>query len=202
MKLWMRKIAVVLITIVTLGIYTPTGLLEINADETKDSLSKSNLNEDRPNTGTNVQQEVKFDIPLYDVSSKEYFITDLMEKAKEQTLLKFGPRMIDRVEDEFTTEILPTMENVLQSVVDDAGDNYTNYGITEIPSKGYGERIFHVYDYQNEQDIARFHVRRDNRPLEGHYFNFHYHLSSDGFKEHHEIGEIFWDKNTPPKWMT
>ncbi|WP_156290032.1 YpjP family protein [Oceanobacillus salinisoli] len=202
MKLWMRKIAVVLITIATMGMYTPTALLEVNADEAEDSLSKSDLNENTSNPEMSIHQEVNMDLPLDDtVDYKEYVIKEITEKAKEQTMMKFGPRIVGQVEDEFTETILPAMETVIESIIENAGDEYTSYGITEKPTKGYGERIFHVYDNNNGQDVARFHVRRDNRPLEGYYFNFHYHLSKDGFKEHHEIGEIYWDKNTPPKWM-
>ncbi|WP_310794657.1 YpjP family protein, partial [Bacillus safensis] len=24
----------------------------------------------------------------------------------------------------------------------------------------------------------------------------------DGFQTHHELGNIYWDKNTPPSWMS
>ncbi|MFD1851920.1 YpjP family protein [Oceanobacillus bengalensis] len=197
MKLWMRKILVALITVATLGMYTPVALLEVDADNSKDSLSEADL-QNREAT----KAEVTVDTPIsQNVNNKAYFIDTICEKAKTQTLMKFGPRIADRVEDEFAETILPTIENVIETLVDQAGDEYIYYGITEQPAKGYGERIFHVYDYRTQDDIARFHVRRDNRPLEGYYFNFHYHLSNDGFKEHHQIGEIFWAKNTPPKWM-
>src|SRR5690625_2926285 len=99
--------------------------------------------------------------------------------------------------------ILPTMEEALQHILTDIGEEDATYiGITEQLSTGYGEKIFHVYDYRTKNDIARFHVRRDNRPLEGYWFNFHYHLYDDNFEKHYEIGEIYWDKNIPPKWMS
>ncbi|WP_234402429.1 YpjP family protein [Oceanobacillus damuensis] len=197
----MRKIAVVLVTIATLGIYTPTALLEANADEDKDTLSsKADVNE-AVSDSTEAEQ-IDFNIAPDKPSSRDYIVNQLTEKAKEQTITKFGPKIASRVEDEFTSVILPNIEAVLQTIVEkNAADEYTYFAITEEPAKGYGERIFNVYDNKKAEDVAKFHVRRDNRPMEGYYFNFHYHLSSDGFKEHHDIGDIFWEKNTPPKWM-
>ncbi|MGJ9459127.1 YpjP family protein [Oceanobacillus sp. CF4.6] len=196
MKLWMRKIAVALVTIVTLGIYTPTDLLNIEAEDNKDNVaSKADVNE----AVSDSKEAEKID---FHVGTEDNVINQLTEKAKEQTIVKFGPKIAGQVEEEFNTVILPNIEAVIQTIVaDHVVNDYSYFGITEQPAKGYGERIFNVYDHHLEQDIATFHVRRDNRPLEGHYFNFHYHLSSDGFKEHHDIGEIYWDKNTPPKWM-
>lgn len=199
MKLWMRKLLVGLITVVTLGMYTPTALLEVEA-EPKDQLEKSGIDKGSPRIDIQDQTDEPFEIEPID--SKDFFIDEITRQAKEQTILKFGPRITNQVEDEFTEKILPTMETVIASIIEEAGDHYVYYEITEVPSKGYGERIFHVYDHRQKKDIARFHVRRDNRPLDGYYFNFHYHLKNDNFKEHHELGEIYWDKNTPPKWMS
>ncbi|AXI10863.1 hypothetical protein CUC15_18870 [Oceanobacillus zhaokaii] len=203
MKLWMRKIIVALVTVATLGIYVPTELLQVDADESKDSVA-SNTGDSVSTSTAEVREEPGIDswINTNNLSNKAYYINSLTEKAKDLTITKFGPRIANQVEDDFTAFILPNIELALQSIMENADEDVSRYyAITEQPTKGYGEKIFHVYDHLNEQDIARFHVRRDNRPLDGYYFNFHYHLSKDGFKDHHEIGEIFWDKNTPPKWM-
>ncbi|WP_249869535.1 YpjP family protein [Oceanobacillus saliphilus] len=201
MKFWMRKIAVVLITIATLGIYTPTALLEMNTDESEDTFS-SNADVNETVSESSEAEQIDFNIAHEEIASRDYVVNQLTEKAKEQTITKFGPKIADRVEDEFTSIILPNIESVLQTIVEEnASDDYTYFAITEEPAKGYGERIFNVYDNKKDEDVAKFHVRRDNRPLEGYYFNFHYHLSNDGFKEHYNLGEIFWEKNTPPKWM-
>ncbi|RDW15750.1 hypothetical protein CWR48_18615 [Oceanobacillus arenosus] len=203
MKLWMRKIIVALVTVATLGIYIPTELLQVDADESKDGIA-SEADETASTSIAEVREEAEVDDAINTdyLHDSDYYFHNLIEKAKDQTITKFGPKIAEQVEDDFTAFILPNIELALQSIVADVDEDVSRYyAITEQPSKGYGEKIFHVYDNLNEQDIARFHVRRDNRPLEGHYFNFHYHLSEDGFKEHHEIGEIYWDKNTPPKWM-
>ncbi|RLL42700.1 hypothetical protein D8M04_14185 [Oceanobacillus piezotolerans] len=200
MKLWMRKFLVALITVATLGMYTPAYLLDVEAEDKNDNFSESGDN--NANAVVKVREAQEASLPIEENRfSETYLINDMTEKAKEQTMMKFGPRMQEQVEDEFDHFILPTIETVLESIIKQAGEDSKYLRMTETPAKGYGERIFHVYNEESKEDIARFHIRRDNRPQEGYYFNFHYHLSNDGFRTHHQIGEIYWDKNTPPKWM-
>ncbi|NBJ69447.1 hypothetical protein D1839_08200 [Roseburia sp. 1XD42-34] len=190
MKQWMKKIAVMMIAIVTLGMYVPASLTEEPSD------AKARYNSDSDVSETSSPAVLEESPPLTDP------MLELSEKAKEQVMRKMGPRIADRVVDEFTSVILPHIEQVMQTVMlDENGEPISHYGITEDPASGYGERIFHIYDYQLEENVVKFHVRRDHRPLEGHWFNFHYHVKDDQFETHYEIGEIFWDKNTPPKWM-
>ncbi|UJL46313.1 YpjP family protein [Virgibacillus sp. NKC19-16] len=201
MKLWMRKIAVVLITIMTLGMYTPPALLTTDAEENKEF---TNADEGLTNGAlkTEAVEEIDEELMSPEPLDEDYFIRTMTEQAKEQTLTKLGPRITNQVEDEFYSMILPKMEEVLETILGEAGeDALAYYGITEQPAAGDGERIFNIYDYSTQKDVAKFHVRRDNRPLEGYWFNFHYHLNDDKFAKHHEIGEIYWDKNMPPKWM-
>lgn len=207
MKQWLRKIAAILITFVTLGIYIPPGLLTSDLDQDKDNLaSKSNVDEAIFKSGSESfieAGEVSDDSSLEDEQlTINAFTQVITEKAKYQTFTKFGNRIAAQVEDEFMTTILPNMETVLEMILAEAGEEESIYfGITENPTGGYGEKIFNIYDYRTQKDIARFDVRRENRPLEGHWFNFHYHLSNDSFEKHYELGEIYWDKNIPPKWM-
>ncbi|MBP1970179.1 hypothetical protein J2Z83_002297 [Virgibacillus natechei] len=197
MKMWMRKTAVVLITIMTLGMYTPSVLLPTETEEHK---GREDSDESVANAVSIADEVDEIDVTLE--PDDDYFIRAMTEKAKEQTLTKLGPRIVNQVDDDFTEMILPKMEEVLEGILAEAGqDKLEYYGITEHPASGEGERIFNIHDYHKEQDIAKFHVRRENRPLEGYWFNFHYHLSDDSFEKHHLIGEIYWDKNMPPKWM-
>ncbi len=194
MKLWWRRIAVVFITILTLGIYTPTNLLEIDADKRSDS----NLSSSSDIETTSVIEETT---QSYIVGNpKEVYLEHLHKEAKELSLEKFGPRITDKVENEFAAVILPQMETLLADLVEHS-EEYKDIAITEKPSEGYGERIFNVSNNNTNETLVKFHVRRENRPLEGHYFNFHYHLNKDRFQKHYHIGDIYWDKNTPPKWM-
>lgn len=201
MKLWLRKLSVILLTIVTLGFYIPPAIVTTDADKDKDSISDESIMDDN-------NESTVVDTPLEVSLSKDNIINDIdpideiMEQAREQTLLKLGPRIASEIDDEFTSYILPNMEKALMSVLHDEEGVANYFQITERPSDGMGERIFNVYDNRTKKDIALFHVRRDKRPLEGYWFNFHYHLAYDDFDKHHEIGEVYWDKNDPPKWMS
>ena len=205
MKLWFRKITVVLITILTLGMYVPPIVLNPEVDDNKDEVTSKATNDDATRVTINTSAEVpskRFSNDFTIQTKQEEMIESLTHKAREQTISKLGPRIMKEVDQEFNENILPAIDEVLQSFLAEGEEKQLPYyGITEHPTGGVGEKIFHVYDVRTNKDLARFHVRRDNRPQEGYWFNFHYHLSKDNFEEHHEIGEIYWDKNTPPKWM-
>lgn len=196
-KLWIKKISVILITFMTLGLYIPPTYLDVRAEDEEVIPNKEeNMHEELSVTEADEQAD------LPDLN-RDYFVNAITEQAKGQTVSKLGPKIYKQVETEFTAVILPEIEHVLKGILVEAEeDTIPYYGITEQPAPGYGERIFNVYNYQKGVDVARFHVRRDNRPGEGYWFNFHYHLSDDGFENHHVIGELYYDKNTPPKWMT
>ncbi|MFC2949109.1 YpjP family protein [Virgibacillus sediminis] len=197
MKPWMRKALVAMITVMTLGMYTPPAHLTAET-ENEGHGANTKLDAGREETRSTGAGELEVTLGF---DSEDYLKT-LTEKAKEQTMYKLGPRILPQVEDEFTAVIFPKMEEAVEQLVMESGDAAPIYfSITEDPSSGTGERIFNIHDSRQGKDIAKFHVRRDNRPWEGYWFNFHYHLSTDGFEEHYDIGEIYWDKNMPPKWM-
>ncbi|RST59128.1 hypothetical protein D5F11_013430 [Siminovitchia terrae] len=196
MKIWIRKVFVFLIALVTLGFYIPS--IEQEAGVKEESEVHTSFEALEENGDSEAESADDFGISK-EKENKTLLLTGL---AREQAMAKLGPRILKQVEDEFLEGILPEMEEVLSSLLIEAGPQEAVYfKITDQPSYGYGERIFHIYDVRSEEDVARFHVRRDKRPLEGYWFNFHYHLSKDNFEKHHQIGEIYWSKNTPPKWM-
>lgn len=207
MKLWMKKISVILITIMTLGMYIPPTYLTVNADSEDEASSKaSDLGEERlASESESEQQDVSID-ELEEpeaLNPNEMLVHALSEQAKQQTISKLGPRIANQIEEEFLRAIMPSIEEVLGMIIQNIDEkDLVYYGISEEPSEGYGEKIFHLYNYQTNQDVVRFHVRRDLRPQEGYWFNFHYHMSTDHFETHYPLGEIYWDKNTPPKWMS
>jgi hypothetical protein len=196
MKVWMKKLLVALVAIATLGTYTPTALLGTENSE-NDLSQKTSVGQEEISETEEKEEETQIV-----AQARPDYLQLLQNEAKAQSLLKFGPRIKEQVENEFNEIILPEMEKMLENIATDAGEDGARYlGITEQPAKGYGERIFHVTDFRTDKDVLRFHVRRENRPIDGYYFNFHYHLAEDNFKAHHPIGEIYWAKNTPPKWM-
>lgn len=205
MKQWFNRVVVVVVAIMTLGLYIPPISFSPNADENKTNVSaKSTESEHEQHVAPETFDDeiVSATLASKEQVHSEFLINEMTERAKVQTFTKLGPRIASEVTDEVTTEILPEMEEVIRTILLEMDeDEVTYYEITEKPTDGYGEKIFNIYDYRTKEDVALFHVRRDNRPLDGYWFNFHYHLSSDNFEKHHEIGNIYWDKNIPPKWM-
>jgi hypothetical protein len=202
MMLWMKRISVFLITLATLGMYTPPINLNPNTDDGEFISEKSSEREEATVPILDVAEDIDDITAIDERDLRTYIIDAITNEAKAHTIAKMGPKITKQVDTDLTTNIFPNIEAVLHAILTDVGDEAVNYyGISELPSKGYGERIFNIHDYDNHKDIARFDVRRENRPGEGYWFNFHFHLSKDGFEEHHPIGEIYWDKNMPPKWM-
>lgn len=199
MQLWFRRIFVFLVAVMTFGLYIPSAEPDAKVNDEKNILSPNKIVEENDEGSDSPTEDGDC---FHDPEEKESKTALLAKQAREQAIAKLGPRILERVEDDFMEVILPTMEEVLTTLLVEAGSQEVPYFmITDQPADGYGEKIFHVYDARNDMDIARFHVRRDKRPLEGYWFNFHYHLSKDHFEKHHEIGEIYWSKDDPPKWM-
>lgn len=193
MNNWIRKSFVVLVSILTFGLVTPTQLIN-NVDAEKPTKrdifeAASFINE------AELAEDSEFD--------KEQFIDDLIKQAELQSYQKFGTRIKPVIENEFREIIMPNIEKALFNLADQyPNEDLIHLSITESPGKGQSEKIFHIKNNVSNKDVIRFHVRRDNPPQAGYWFNFHYHTYHDDFQSHHELGSIYWDKNTPPKWMS
>lgn len=196
MKLWMRKTLVVLFTIVTFGLVSPPAALMAD----KPSGQPSSLEQ---NDYTAFYDEHD----LYDDESDDRrdpellfqsYKEQLLDSAEDQSFLKFGSRIAPVIEDDYRKEILPKIENVISDYLATLQDDeaYQDVVISSTPSAGKTEKIFNVYNRTTGEDLLRFHVRRDHPPHDGYWFNFHYHTAEDGFQSHHELGSIYWDRNT------
>ncbi|MED3513620.1 YpjP family protein [Bacillus subtilis] len=202
MKLWMRKTLVVLFTIVTFGLVSPPAALMADKPSGQPSSLEQNdytafydehdLYDD--------ESDDRRDSELLFQSYKE----QLLDSAEDQSFLKFGSRIAPVIEDDYRKEILPKIENVISDYLATLQDDeaYQDVVISSMPSAGKTEKIFNVYNRTTGEDLLRFHVRRDHPPHDGYWFNFHYHTAEDGFQSHHELGSIYWDRNTPPNWMS
>ncbi|UOQ42763.1 YpjP family protein [Halobacillus salinarum] len=202
MKLWVRKIFVVLIAVFTLGLYIPpsaaTSQLAKNDNVTPDQDIRERATADE-NRGEEPPGELNAENERF---YTEHIIRSLTAQAKIQTETKLGPRIMGQVEGDVIHQIYPKIEEVMTSLIHQSEKEQLPYfEISEQPSAGYGEKIFNLYDARSKQHIAKFHVRREKKPQEGYWFNFHYHLERDHFQQHHLLGDVYWDKNTPPKWM-
>ncbi|WP_338447937.1 YpjP family protein [Niallia oryzisoli] len=194
MPKWLRKSLLVLVTIATFGLVTPQALLTDSPNE--DKQAKRDTYEANPSIN-----EDYFETQVF--SDREQFINEMVRAAEEHSFAKFGTRIKPVIQDEFKDVILPNMEKAIAEVTSHYPDeNLNQLIVSEVPSGGVSERIFHIMDNQTKKDVIRFHVRRDHPPQEDYVFNFHYHTSHDHFQTHHDLGSINWAKNTPPKWMS
>ncbi|CEG27564.1 YpjP family protein [Bacillus sp. B-jedd] len=194
MKKWIRKSFVVMVSLLTFGLITPAqpGFLDrIKAENdssergtfnANDSLSAATKSEALPDRDTMIENMVKL--------------------AKDRSYEKFGTKIKPVIENEFEQIILPKIESAItETAMQFPDEDLAALAISEQPGGGRSEKIFNIKDSRTGKHIIRFHVRRDNPPQSGYWFNFHYHTFDDNFTNHHELGSIYWDKNMPPKWM-
>ncbi|MDP7977835.1 YpjP family protein [Bacillus multifaciens] len=191
MPKWMKKTLVTLITVFTFGLVTPPSVLLDSAKA------------DKPAKQQNLEQ------PPYTLDEKsneigsEVFLSYAMQEAERQSMEKFGSKIGPVIEDEFKGVILPKIEEALADLANHTSEeSLQSLAISQKPAGGKHEKIFHVYDTKTGDDLLRFHVRRDHPPQDGYYFNFHYHRYDDDFTAHYELGDIYWNTNTPPQWLS
>jgi hypothetical protein len=199
MPTWIRKTLVVMFTILTFGLVTPPQIIITDAKSTNST--KADTIENSENK-TVVSDSITRSYISNDIFYREDFAHYAMTQAEKQALKKFGPVIEKNIGAEFREVILPKIEEVIMTLsysVEEA--RLQNLVISRHPTGGTSEKIFHIYDGETNMDLIRFHVRRDHPPLDGYYFNFHYHTFQDDFQTHHELGSIYWSKNTPPNWQ-
>ncbi|MGE6629689.1 YpjP family protein [Bacillus sp. NPDC077027] len=205
MKMLMRKMLVVLFTIATFGLVSPPSALMTDKPSEIPSSGKSQYTAvyDEP-TVTRTWESRLYDDTSESIDAFEQYREQLLSTAENQSFLKFGSKISPVIEDEYREEVQPKIEQVITDYLTNFKDDekFQDVALTDNPSGGKGEKIFHVYNRQTGEDLLRFHVRRDQPPHDGYWFNFHYHTAEDGFQTHYELGNIYWDKNTPPSWMS
>ncbi|MDN7225728.1 YpjP family protein [Planococcus liqunii] len=198
MKKWWQKSLMIAVAVLTLGVITPNHLIwETLLDEKAHSNSHAS-------TGNDKQYSFDWIDPSELYYDTHPSILDTVHKAaEEQAYLKFGTKIGPVIQDEFETAILPNIQRAID--LHFAGmdtETLRKLAISEKPSGDYSEKIFHIYDTETSKDAIRFHVRTEKKPLEGFFFNFHYHVAEDNFQKHIALGDIYWSKNTPPKWLS
>lgn len=194
MKKWVQKSIVIMVAFLTFGLITPT-------HEIWDAFDQNPSNRAAIGSASAAEPEV---IDVTDIQQETIdYGSLLVDAAKEQSYIKFGTKIGPKISNEFDTIIFPKMEEAIAMTVarlDDA--SLASLTITEKPSGNYGEKIFNIASSQSGDDLIRFHVRTEKRPQEGYYYNFHYHSAEDDFMTHYNLGDIYWAKNTPPKWLS
>ncbi|APH04694.1 YpjP family protein [Bacillus weihaiensis] len=201
MNKWMKKSLVILFSIATLGLVTPPASLALEDKPSEDNFSKSNFSDSVIDSALKSVVKTVGNEQTEPVRSKEDFLSTLIHEAEEKSFMKFGNKIGSVIENEFKDVIFPKIEEVITHYLNEEEDEQFKNLEISMPSAGTGEKIFHIYNTDTGEDVLRFHVRRENKPLEGYWFNFHYHTYHDSFVSHKDLGSIYWNKNTPPNWM-
>ncbi|MBQ0139105.1 MAG: YpjP family protein [Kurthia sp.] len=191
MKSWIQKFLVASVAVVTLGVITPSHTIWNNILDSQASAKSQSVG----------QSDKAYTQTVY--SFEEVEKVDLIAEAKEQSYQKFGSRIGPKIQNDFDEMIFPKMQEAIDETIAQHEEIKPNQlAITEDPSGNYAEKIFNIYNLETGKDLIRFHVRTENRPQVGYYYNFHYHTSTDNFVTHHNLGDVYWSKNTPPKWLS
>lgn len=200
MSKWLKKSVVVLITILSFGLVTPPQSFLLNKVDAEKPGGRDFFEE---NSSSILSGPTIIDERESDPSNKQKWLEQLMSDAEDQSFLKFGQKIKPVIEDEFRDVILPQIEKTITTVTTQyPDDELIHLTVSEMPGKGRSEKIFHVVNQKSGIDVIRFHVRRDQPPLQGYWFNFHYHTYHDQFQTHYDLGSIYWAKDTPPNWMS
>ena len=208
MPKWLQKSLVVLISVLTFGLVTPPQTLLIDKVDREKTLESETIVEVSSDVASETSLENRTSDFLQEreenlLSTKQKWVQLRVKDAEEQSFTKFGQKIKPIIKDDFREVILPNIEKVISSVAEQyPEDDLVHLAVSEGPSKGKSERIFHIINQKTGIDVIRFHVRRDQPPQEGYWFNFHYHTYHDQYQAHHDLGSIYWAKNTPPNWMS
>lgn len=199
MKKWFQKTLIVAVALLTFGAIPPNHEIWTNLQDK--GLSKVS---DRP------LQSTDYSIGLADSLDEENLMgsSDSLEElfitsAKRLSYMKFGTKVGPVIAEDFDNIIFPKIEEAIQMTFEKSDNLHKRrLAISEKPAGDYSEKIFNVYDLDDRKDLIRFHVRTEKRPQDGYFYNFHYHIAEDEFTAHYSIGDIYWAKDTPPKWLS
>ena len=189
----MKKTLMIAVAFLTLGLITPQ-------HEIWESFDDSRLE--------SIEVQVTQQVQAEQIEQQSFLSVDevrgtLVAAAKEQSYVKFGERIAPKIGNEFDHVIFPKMQEAIDMTIARLdSDTVRSLVISEKPSGDYSEKIFHIANANTREDLIRFHVRTENRPQQGYFYNFHYHTMEDAFVTHYNLGEIYWNRNTPPKWLS
>lgn len=194
MKKWLQKFLVFLVALLTFGLITPDHSIWNIFENGQGSSETAKSDAKNIDAANQTVEEIENSLDPID---------EILQLAKEQSYIKFGSKIAPVIEEEFEERIFPTIEEVITSTLAGLDDERKqSLIISKKPGGNYSEKIFHIADGKTGKELLRFDVRTEKRPLDGYYYNFHYHTFEDEFADHHSIGDIFYSKNKPPKWLS
>ncbi|MCO7127295.1 YpjP family protein [Sporolactobacillus shoreicorticis] len=203
---WIKKSLVACVAVLTFGTVVPTLPAHyLDKENDKQNVQKTGNDVSSPSfeAKSSAKEESRYSWKL-NVSKEDLidgFSSYAVQEAEKQGTAKFGSRITERINPQYRNQIIPAFAQAVHEISDVHSNAWIReLDVTHSPAQGLGERIMHVYNRQSGKEVLKLHVRRDHPPLDGYYFNFHYHTALDDFQQHHEIKTIYWGKNMPPKW--
>ncbi len=206
---WMKRGLVISSALLSIGLFVPTDFVkDVQAEEPHKAQDEKNekpliytVNQDSYELFHEVLP-VKTDHYIHrNASSADVMNHFIVNQAHQQSMRKFGLTISEKISNPFEESILPRLNTVLRETTETLSEeDWTQLKVSDNPAAGLGEKIIHLYNEESGKDIFRFHVRRDQRPKQGYYFNFHYHSYLDQYEKHHDLGTIYWGKDMPPRW--
>ncbi|MED3646019.1 YpjP family protein [Halalkalibacterium halodurans] len=208
---WMKRGVLVSTALITLGFAPPTDVVRGTENSSLPEKSENTDNgkpiiyrvdADSYGLYDSVLKTPNHYVHLADETTARLFADGIIEEAYEQSLKKFGPVIARKIGSMYEEKILPEFKHAIVDAV--AGmpvDDLNDLKVSDDPASGQGEKIVHLYHQKTGNDLLRLHVRRDQPPKQGYWFNFHYHSYEDQFQSHRELGTVFWGKNMPPYWQ-
>lgn len=198
MKKWFQQLLIISVAFVTLGVISPSHEIWLALQQ------KENVKE-AEHPQHNSQYAVHFDTPfLSNEEENNNFLSEdeIITGAHTLAFTKFGSKIGPVIENEFDEIIFPKIEQVIRETLGEHFQMNRKLAISEEPSGGTSEKIFNIKDVEADKNLLLFHVRTEKRPQDGYFFNFHYHLLEDEYQTHYALGDVYWSKNTPPKWLS
>lgn len=198
MKKWLQQLMIISVAFVTFGVISPSHEIWSTLHEKEDVKAA-----EHPQARS--QYAVHFDDPFLDrLDDADDILSenDLIEGARALAFTKFGTKIGPVIGNEFDEVIFPQIEQVIHETLGEQVQMNRKLAISESPSGGTSEKIFNIKDVDADKNLLLVHVRTEKRPQDGYFFNFHYHLAEDNYQTHHALGDVYWSKNTPPKWLS
>ncbi|WP_242009749.1 YpjP family protein [Halalkalibacter nanhaiisediminis] len=206
---WMKRGLVISSALLSIGLCVPTDFVrDVHAeqpDKTQDEKTENPLiykvNQESYELFHEVLPSKTDDYIHRNASSADLINHFIVKQAHEQSMRKFGDTISGKISNPFEESILPLLQTVIRETTKTLPEEeWAHLKVSTNPAGGLGEKILHLYNEENGKDIFRFHVRRDQPPKQGYYFNFHYHTYLDHYENHHNLGTIYWGKDMPPRW--
>ncbi|RYL93551.1 YpjP family protein [Sporolactobacillus sp. THM19-2] len=206
---FMRKTLIGIVAVLTFGAIVPTfpaNYLDKQSDKQNIQSTKGQKTDlpayvetQEASRRTGWSAAVPDDEPVEKLISA--FSSYALLEVRYQGLHKFGRRITEKMGYQYATEVAPAFAAVIRELSRGHDSEWVrSLAVTHSAAPGLGERILHIYNTDSGKNVLKLHVRRDHPPLDGYWFDFHYHSARDGFQAHHELKKIYWGKNIPPKW--